>query len=442
MRSLARRLGAGRPLVAAVSLVVIALALAGLVFAGRAVAEGDAASPEVVYDRVFWLGTIAAVVWGYTSFEAMFRPPDRRFVAQLPLSGSTRFVDLFARAVLLHVPLVLPALSYSAGLLAAGAPGLAGYAAANVGALFIAGLPLSIALHLWAGRSLLVPGSELKRMLAGQAVAEEAALLVYAPAVGLLATLGLGIFADFVWRDVFVKGHLDRLAPTLAVTLGIAVGAFVIARRLAERSLHRIMPRFAELDLPMPYTEDGLPRRTPGEGLARRLPAAARPYFMRDLRQLRRRHRLDRILLWVFALAMLRLVHAGPSSAAGSSPATTALIALLLANGVFFVSAFRLHGAELASAALESTLPIAGRPATIGRLAATLIHPLWTVAIATLAVATTGRVADALIVLAAGLALAVGVTWATLVLARLDARVGWPWRCAIVALVGLAGGVM
>ncbi|MCC6621173.1 MAG: hypothetical protein IT385_07955 [Deltaproteobacteria bacterium] len=438
LRSLARRLGVGRPLVGVISLVVIGLALGGLVVAGRLVARGDAASPETVYDRVFWLGTLAAVVWGYTSFEAIFRPADRRFVAQLPLSGATRFTDLFIRAVLLHLPLVLPAMAYALGLTAAGAHGLAGYAAANVGALFVAGLPLSIALHLWAGRSLLMPGSELKRMLAGQAVAEEAALLVYAPAVGLLATLGLGIFADFVWRDVFVRGHAGQLAPTLGVTIGLAVVSFIVARRLADRSLHRIVPRFAELDLPMPYNEDGLPKRTPGEGAARWLPPAARPYFMRDLRQLRRRHRLDRILLWVFAIAMLRLVHAGEPL---GSPAGTALIALFLAHGVFFVSAFRLHGAELASPSLEMTLPIARRPEMLGRLAATLIHPLWAVAIAAVTVATTGAIVDALVVLGAGLGMVVVVTAVTTLLARADARVGWPWRSAVVALVGLAGGV-
>lgn len=437
LRSLARRLGAGRPVVAVVAIVVIAAALLGLVVAASAIAADDALEADRVYDRVFWLGAIAAVVWGYTSFEVLFRAPDRRFLASLPIGGGARFTDLFVRAIVLHVPLILPAMAYAIGLARAGQPGLAGYAALSIGALFVAGLPLSMALHMWAGRSLLANAGELKRWLAGAAFAEEAALLVYAPALGLLVTLGLGIVADFAWRGVFVQGRSGALVPLVGGALAIGVGSFVAGRRIAEGALHAIMPRFTEVDLPLPYTEDGLPKTTPGESLARALPARARPYFMRDLRQLRRRHRIDRILLWVFAASLVRVLHAGHGPA---SPLVAALLALVFVNGLFFASAFRVHGPELASSALERTLPIARAPERIGRLAASLIHPLWTVAIAAVAVATTGQVIAAVATLGLGLALVVTMALATEALAGWDARTAWPWRAAVIALVGLVGG--
>ena len=113
---------------------------------------------------------------------------------------------------------------------------------------------------------------------------------------------------------------------------------------------------------------------------------------------------------------------------------------LLIVDGLFLVSAFRLRGAELAPLSLERTLPIDRAAARLGRWLATLLHPLWAAAIAGVAVLTTGALAAAVIVLALGVGLALVVTALTHVLADIDARLAWPWRAGVVALVGLIGG--
>ncbi len=439
-RSLSRRLrGASLLLAALVTLAALAaLGLLGHTLAAAGVDE------VTVRDQVFWLGVVAALVYSYTTFEVFFRAKDSRFLATLPLSGAQRFDDLFVRAALLHLPLAMPIVAYAIALTLG--PSAQHHIAASyvlvVGLTqFVVGLALAIALHLWAGRSLLTPGSELRRLLAGASVPDDAALLVYAPAVALLGTLVLGIFIDLAFRDALFRGKPGLLAPVLGVALAVVLVSFFKARALARLHLHLILPRFSEVDVPPPYREDGVARRVPGERLARLLPAAARPYFLRDLRQLRRRHRLDRVLLWVFAAALLKLAHDVPAT---RSPAVPVLAALALMSGVFIVAAFRLRG-ELAARALDLTLPRAPAAERAGRLLATAHHPLVALVVATAVTLTTGDLTAAAIVFGLGLPL----TALLVVLSHLAATLGAErpgvaatlWRVALASAITLTGGL-
>lgn len=441
LRALARRIGLGRPggaVALAAWLVAGAGVLAGLGFLGAHLAEVDAGLERAVRDRIFWLTTLGTLVWSYTTFEILFRAPDARFIGPLPIRGATRFDDLFVRAFVIHLGLLVPTAGYALGALGDGHPEAAAFAALFGGSLYLFGLPVSLFFHLWAGRSMLGGPSELKRILAGAVVADDAALLIYAPALGLLVTLVAGIVLELIYRDVAFRGLESMLAPALAAVLALAFVAYRTARGIADAHLHRILPRFAEADTPPPFHDDGVKAKTPGEGLAPRLPTAARAFFLRDLRQLRRRHRLDRILLVVFLAALLK-VHLGTKLA---EPLLTNLAALTLANGLFLLAAFRLRGRELGAPALDRTLPLQPRPAATGRLLAIGIYPFWTAILAALATLTGGSPLAALATLGAGLGLVALVVLSSWALAErvADERIALAataYRAAMLALTAL-----
>lgn len=440
-RALKRRF-AGHPGVALLALLVVGLGALSLAALGSALAAAGLAE-TTVRDQVFWLGTLAALIYSYTSFEVFFRAKDTRLLSTLPLSGAHRFDDLFARALFLHLPLVAPHLAYALALALDPAPEASAAALYTVVVgltQFFVGLCLAIALHLYAGRSLLTKGSELRRLLAGAAVPDDAALLVYAPALGLFGTLVLGIFIDLAFRDAIFRGKATLLGPVLLVAAAIATLSVARARRLARDHLHLILPRFSEVDVPPPYRDDGVRKHVPGEALARLLPPPARPYFLRDIRQLRRRHRLDRVLLWVFFAATLKLAHD-----ATRSPALPSLSALAFMNGILIVAAFRLRG-ELASRALELTLPQRPRDELAGRLLASAHHPFVALALATLATLTTGDLGAAASVLGLGLPLTLAIVGLSHACARLGAeRPGLAatlWRIALASSIATLGGLV
>lgn len=442
-KALGRRLAGGSVLARVALLVVLALALVAIWLGVDALAVADLAGPTpaaretAVRERTFWLTTLAAFIFAYSTFEVFFRASDTRLVGSLPIRGRTRYLDLMSRAALLHAPLFLPLGAYGAALAVRGAPDAGVYSVLVAAVVFVVGIPLCVWLHLLAGHSLLSDASPIKRQLAGGVVADEAALLVYAPAVGLLGTLLLGIAADFAFRDAVLRGRAGVLAPVLGGGLAIAVLAVVKSMTLCDRSLHLIMPRFSEFDVPPPFRDDGVRRRVPGERFAGLLPLAARPFFFRDLRQLRRRFRLDRILLWVYVAATLRL------DLADDAPATlvTHLVVLGLFTGVFLGSAFRLRGRELASPWLDRALPTDPRGALIGRLAADAVLPGGALLATTLAPAVAGDAGLAAATFGLGLALVALLLGASHVIAAraFPDRVlaaATAWRGLLLALTG------
>jgi len=209
----------------------------------------------------------------------------------------------------------------------------------------------------------------------------------------------------------------------------LAVLAFRAARSIAESSLHRILPRFTEVDVPPPYREDGIRRHVPGEWFARWLPTGAVPFFQRDIRQLRRRYRLDRILLFAYAAIVVKTVHDVPI---GGSVLVTALTALVIMNGVLITSAFRLAG-ELAAGSLERTLPTNTSMERVGRLAASALHPMFAVILTVVAVASTGDLSATLLVVPIGLLASAGLVVLSHLLANLVPRDGAHSRVTLLA---------
>ncbi len=391
-----------------------------------------------VRERVFWLAALASLVFAYTTFEIFFRARDTRLIGVLPIRGRTRYLDLLARSALAHLPLALPVAMYGLSLLRHDATTEGQYALVMTAVVFIVGIPLCSWLHLLAGRSLLSDTSALKRQLAAGVVADEAALLVYAPAVGLLATLAATVAAELALHEGILRGRPGMILPVGAGALAIAAVAIVKGMSLCDKTLHLIMPRFAEVDVPPPFRDDGVRQHVPGEGLASRLPAAARPYFLRDLRQLRRRFRLDRILLWIYGGALLQLNLGGDAPA----PLAANLAALALFVAALVGSAFRVRGRELASPWLDRALPHDRRAAAIGRLAADAIYPLWAVALTALCVAIAGGLASAAATLGLGLALCAALLGAShgLSAAAFPDRIlaaAAAWRGLVIALLGV-----
>ncbi len=427
-----------------VGLVVGLAALAAGWLAFDALAATDLAPAELaardhlVRGRAFWINTLVAFIFAYVSFEVLMRARDRRFVGTLPISGSSRYTTLLVRALVRHTPLLLPSALYALALALRGAPRLATYVAALGALLFLVGIPLCCAVHLWAGHSLLGDATPLKRMMASGLVADEAALLVWAPAGGLLAVLVLGLFAEFTLRDALIYNRADGALIVVGVAAVVTLLCVRSGRRLANESMHLIQPRFDELDVPPPFTDDGVRRRVPGEWLARYAPAPATPYVLRDLRQLRRRYRLDRWLLGVFAIVALRLNLAGDSAASLSHNLT----ALALFVGLFLLSAFRLYGRELDSFWLSATIVDDRRPAALGRVLADATLPLFAPVVAAVAVAIAGDLATALWTLVGGLLVVATmlVCGHSLAAWAFPGRVGAAaiiWRAGVLALSGV-----
>ncbi|MFT7583313.1 MAG: hypothetical protein ACI9MR_005000 [Myxococcota bacterium] len=386
-----------------------------------ALAATDVALPadvvnDAVRERVFWLSTLMVLIFAYTTFETFFRARDLQFMATLPIRGRTRYYDLLVRALIGHLPLLLPVGLYGVGLFRAGLVTQAQFSWALAGTLYLVGIPLCTWLHLLAGRSLLGDAGGLKRHLASGLVADEAAALIYAPAAGLLITLVCGIFVDLTLRDAFFAGKAERVLPVLGISAAAAVAAAIHSGRISDAWLHRILPRFSELDVPPPFRDDGVKKRIGGEQMAAWLPAASRPYFVRDLRQLRRRFRLDKILLWVFGAALIRLnIFSGD---AGSASVVTNVLALGIFVGVFLGGAFRVRGRELASPWLEQALPIDRGAARLGRLSVDLIYPCYALAATTVSLLVGGAFVEALWLFIAGAALVVTLVTTSQLLAE------------------------
>ncbi len=423
----------------AAAAVAVWVGLAALGAADAAALTPGERTYAVVRERVFWMTTLQSLLLGYATFEILFRAADASFVGLLPLRGRTRFVDLMVRAYALHLPLLLAPAGYAFGLLDAGAPtGLPAYAAATPALTLLAGLALAAAAHLAAGRSLLSESSHLRKLLASHIVADEHALLLYSPAAALAGALVLGVLNDLFLFHALTADRGDLLALPFAWSAVTLVVALVAAARIADAALFPIMARFTEAEAPPPYREDGVPATTPGAGLARLLPPPARPYFLRDLKQLRRRHRIDRVMLWLHGLIAGRLAF---TATAELTPAPVFLPLLGAFVGLFLVSGFRLEGPELDSPWLARTLPSRPRDERLGRLAASLIHPAWAVLAAAVAATVAGGLVAGVVVLLGGALLALTLTWGALHLARLARAdrmmvAATAWRAAVVSLTG------
>ena len=148
---------------------------------------------------------------------------------------------------------------------------------------------------------------------------------------------------------------MSTTAPGL-LALAAVLGAALIGRSASEAqgTLHRVVARFAEVDVPGPYREDGLPERCPGIGWGKTLSSEASAFFERDLKQLKRRYRLDRIMVWLGCLWAMRIgwVTHDTAEAQHDLLVLGCLITLLACHGPLAT-----EGKELGSRWLRGALP-------------------------------------------------------------------------------------
>jgi hypothetical protein len=438
-------LGAFLVMAACVSaLIVVAFGMWSLGRKDASFAERDICI-ALISDRTFWLHAGPTLIFAYTTFEVIFRASDTAFVALHPISGRARWFDLQMRSLLIHLPLLCPALFYSLGVLSEGMSGQAAQVLAVTGSCYLLGLPFCAWLHQSAGRSLLSEATMLRRALSGQVIEDDAAFLLYAPALGLAVVLLLGVLLDFVWWGrVSAMGITPVVGLSFSLVAAACCGLAIAIQgaRRAERTLPLIVAKFREIDVPLSYGDDGFPERVPGEGVRQWLPRTAKAFFLRDLRQLRRRHRLDRFLLWLYGIAIIRW-GVGTEDMMGLEVLEKALSHYALFIALFLVGAFRIHGRELNAKWLGSSLPVDPKTTFLGPLVADCIYPLWALLWTTLGVAIGGHLKPALGIFLGGLA-GMLVLYAS---AHLSARrfkaqnmvwLSLTWKAAVVALLGFA----
>ncbi|MGB0589093.1 MAG: hypothetical protein ACPGU1_05380 [Myxococcota bacterium] len=446
--ALKRRIAGPRTMSGALVVLLALSAVAATVWAVWGWASGDVDAGDESFamrigDRVFWLSALPVLVFAYTTFEVIFRAPDGAFIALLPVDGQARWMDLQLRAYTVHAPLLLPAFTYAATIFEAGQTAGALRLLAVAGSAYVVGIALCSWLHLMAGRTMLRVATPLSRSLAGAAIDDDAALILYAPAAGLGLTLVLIVFLDILAsRALQLGGQPEVLTVTVALLLMAAVWIVRRAAVDARGCLTLVISRFQEVDTPLPYRDDGIPEETPGEGLAARLSRSTAALFLRDLLQLRRRHRLDRILLWLFAALALR---AGLTNADNGDALLSELLTLYVAFvGLFWTNAFRLHGQELGSPWMATTLPLKRAAQRRAGLLIDLTMPGWALLWVTLATLIAQQWLHAPLVLGIGVMIAIISALLSRAIATwmdgYSTAAAIAWRASVIVLIALAPG--
>ena len=394
----------------------------------------------LIREHMFWMLTLPILVLCYTTFESFYRSSDTRFLSLLPIDGRRYVNAVIGRAYLAHLPLFIPAASYAYHLNSFATESLANYALLWTILTFAMSIPVSLSLHVAAGNSSVGGDSRLKSYLSSGVIANDSAFLLYSPVAALAAILSVGIFTDFVLFESIVTGRADLLWAPIAWSLVLTLVAWKTARSHAGDRFFAIFAKFSEAETPLSYGDDGIPlrdRRLFFDALAQ---GEARLYFERDDKQLRRRYRLDKILLGVLVLILLRL-NAGEVEE--TSVFINCLVPMLGFTALLLIASFRTHGSELQSPWLQNSLPHRGLPQWWGGYLADLVYPCWAWAITAIFCFVYGSFEEAIWATLTGLA-------ATLVLvglARLLARTGetgrslFPaliWRLSCLSLFGVA----
>jgi hypothetical protein len=385
-------------------------------------------------ERVFWLCAALCFTLGFSVFESVYRAKEHRLLLSLPTHPLAWFERILRRTVLLHTPLGACAAAFVAPL----AERSWSLGAASVTAIFITwflALPATLAIHTLTAGSLLQGDSPLKKWMASGIAASEAAFVFYAPALAFAVCL-VGSFA----LQLGLRLWLDTGSPApflgTALLLSVATaGALLRARQAFERSFSAALPRFWDSEGVGPFRETHLPMAPWTVRLASLLPnAATRALFVRDLVQLRRRHRMD--ALGVVAYAVLAGV---ALSDTGSAASADVLRWMVVAGAALFCPIHRLFGAELESEWAMQTLPLAPRDVFRAKLLAAAPSQLLAIAAVALASLVTGGGIAATVGFAAA---AIGVAAAVAaVVAQLRARnpkgggvIDLAVRTAVVAL--------
>lgn len=430
-----------QPALARVAVIGLGVAAAfGLVMAGRGLADDVLAAGDpgaAARELGFWLAVAFAMVASYTVLETLFRTDEARVLAPLPVEPAEWARYTVGRVLLLHAPLLAPALLVLAPLVDRAAPlGLA--AGAVVVLTAVVAVPVALLAHLLAGGAMISGDTDLKKRLAGGLGPSEAAWFFYSPALALAATLVATVLFDLAARGSLEVANPKPLLAAGAVAVALAAWSVHTALRTFAASYASILPRFWQSELLPPWHEEHLPKSVPGLGAARLLRGAAREVFVKDLVQMRRRHRVDGVALVLFGGACA-LLHARSASEGG-----WAWGALLVAvGGGLFNPAFRLLGAELEPPSAGRSLPIAAGDVLRAKLLAVAVKQTPAVVLATAAalLGPDGVVGAALaFVIGAPLALGVGALSLRLGLAAFPSvrAVAWSVRLGTLGAVAAA----
>ncbi|MEC8023765.1 MAG: hypothetical protein VX223_07495 [Myxococcota bacterium] len=310
---------------------------------------------ERVRSWTFWCMFTTALIFGYSSFEVLYRDPLWRRLATLPVSPRALFVAKVLRVYRRHIPLVLlPAISGSSLLMQSEYIAWC-TAVVATGLVLLIGLAVSIFAHIWAGESLVEGANPLKAYLSQGYGPTEAAFLFYSPALALLATatVALGIEVGFI--ALYLNGTWLPLFGVVFGGVGLAVFCLRRASTIFVRWQHVIAPKFADVEVLPPWQEGAQSSRVFGQWLVAFLPGALAGVWTRLNTQYRRRYR---VLLPMTGVLMIAL-------AVFSGRSTTSIVdvwALAVAVGVLvFIPSFRACGPELGIGSTARALPIAAR---------------------------------------------------------------------------------
>ena len=383
---------------------------------------------NAVRQDIFWLVTIPVLVLCYTTFESFYRSGDVKFLSLLPVDGRAYLNAVLGRAYLLHLGLFLPGLFYSLHLASRDATSLGLYCGVWTLLTFGMAIPVAMGIHIAAGNSTVGGSSRLKSYLSSGTIANEAAFLLYSPVAALAAIMAIGIFSDLFLFESIVTGRAQFTWGPIAWSTLAAAYAWRTAARVVSENFFPILAKFSEAETPLSYGDDGRPSKDDRllfSGLAR---GPARTYFLRDDKQLRRRYRLDKILLLLFPLVLLRL-NAGLTASA--DVLWTCMAPVLGFVSLLLVTSFRTQGPELQSHWLRHALPHKRASEWVGGFWADAAYPFWAWLTGASFCFIYGSGREALFASALGLALTVVVV----ALARFFAQLSGAGRTGLAALI-------
>jgi hypothetical protein len=342
------------------STVSIVGALVGLVALGDLLLQPtqSAGLSARIENWSFWCSTTAALVFGYTSFELLYRDAVSFRLARLPVNPSSLFIFKSAKLYRAHLPLILLPATTGVTLLWSGHTQEYLVAVAVTSSVLVWGLATSIWVHMLAGRSLIRGASDFKGYLLQGMGPPETAFLFYSPGLALVIALSMGLFTELSLRTGLEKGIWKPLIVLAGGFTVAAIWCFLHARRIFMAHQHQIEPRFRDAEVLPPWREGELPRTYLGQGLAALLPGSLAPIWHRLIVQYRRRFRIA-IALQVVSAAALGIYILSTAQSLGGIE-RIAVVAITIGVLVLLPS-FRACSGELGQRFDYRALPISRR---------------------------------------------------------------------------------
>ncbi|MCB9759772.1 MAG: hypothetical protein H6739_08005 [Alphaproteobacteria bacterium] len=320
---------------------------------------GSAALAEGAAGLGLRLGLVLCGAMSLRTYVALVRGEERPILDPHPADTPALLRYLLLRTAWEHAALPLGAAVVALPVLWSGEALAWALIAAVAAGGWAVGLLSGFTVHLasvWAAESPAL--SLLLNLLRGSNPRLQAAL-IYAPGV-VLALGGAAVYGASMGAQRVLEG---QLLGAVALLLPIAVGglAWLPAGRLAERYHYRATVILAEIDAAYEGTEDPEEaRRVYLEWAVRYLPAAARPFVLRELR-----HGWRGLRAWVTGAWGLGLIAFLP--AWSEDPLAPGRAALVAGAGMVVVGTVGLRLAATDPLWLEQVLPWSRGPVLAAR---------------------------------------------------------------------------